>query len=77
MAAEAATATRDEHYDIVSVLYHTLQEADTLEQYIKDAEDNGDQTAADFFREVQADDRKNAQRAKQLLRHRIDQGQHR
>ncbi|MGC5022468.1 hypothetical protein [Micromonospora sp. DT47] len=64
----SATATHDVHYNMISLLYHTLQEADTLQQYIDDAQRSGDPTAAQFFKEVQSHDRDRAQRAKELLR---------
>lgn len=67
------TGTRDEHYDLVSVLYHTLQEADTIERYIADARDRKDDDLAGFFQDVQQQDRERAERAKQLLGGRIEQ----
>ncbi len=69
--AEQHTGMRDEHYDLVSVLYHTLQEADTVERYIHDARDRGDDELARFFEEIQQQDRQRAERAKQLLGSRI------
>jgi DNA-directed RNA polymerase subunit M/transcription elongation factor TFIIS len=70
MDAERATGIRDQHYDVVSVLYHALNEADVLQQYIDDAEEAGDEELAAFFRDVQKVDRERAERAKQLLRER-------
>lgn len=64
---EKVTGTRDEHYDLVSVLYHTLQEADTIEEYVGNAEQAGDQELAGFFRQVQEEDRARAEHAKKLL----------
>lgn len=71
---EQITGTRDEHYNLVSVLYHTLQGADTYEQYIRDAEQAGDRELAQFLREVQTEDTRRAERAKALLRQRLGQG---
>ncbi|MEY9214403.1 hypothetical protein NI17_019980 [Thermobifida halotolerans] len=71
MAQETATRTRDEHYDVVSVLYHMLQEGDTVDRYIADAQEAGDDELVQFFREVQQVDRERAQRAKQLLKARL------
>jgi hypothetical protein len=71
--ASRATGTRDTHYNVISVLYHTLQGAETLAQYIADAEQAGDQELAGFFREVQEENRQRADRAKALLRHRLGQ----
>ena len=67
----ADTGVRDPHYNLVSVLYHTLQEADLLDQYIQDSEQSGDQDLASYFREVQQSDRARAVRAKDLLKQRL------
>lgn len=61
------TGMRDEHYDVVSVLYHALQGAETCRQYITDAEQSGNQEMVEFFREVQDQNRRLADKAKQLL----------
>lgn len=66
------TGTRDVSYDLVSVLYHTLQEAETIQQYIDDAKERGDEDAAGFFAEVQKQDRSRAERAKSLLAARFE-----
>ncbi|MBW3547296.1 MAG: hypothetical protein KY452_04045 [Actinobacteria bacterium] len=65
------TGTRDEHYNLVSVLYHTLQEGETIERYIDDARQAGDDELAGFFQEVQEQDRQRAERAKKLLTERV------
>ena len=65
---EHMTGTKDEQYNLISVLYHTLQGAETYEQYIQDAQQAGDQELVQFLREVQAEDRRRAERAKELLR---------
>lgn len=62
-----ATGTRDEHYNLVSVLYHALQAADSCEQYALDAEATGDERLAAFFREAQVAQAQIAERAKGLL----------
>ena len=67
----ADTGVRDPHYNLVSVLYHTLQEADLLDRYIQDAEQAGDQELAGYFREVQQSDRDRAVRAKDFLKQRL------
>src|ERR671939_442490 len=64
---EQTTETRDEHYDLVSVLYHALHGAETIEAYVLDAEAEGNEQLAEFFREVQATHRQLAERAKGLL----------
>ena len=64
---ERTTGTRDEHYNLVAVLYHALEGADTIESYILDAEATGDEQLASFFREAQDTYRRLAERAKKLL----------
>ena len=66
-SGEQTTGTRDEHFNLVSVLYHSLQAADHLEVYIFDAETSGDERLAAFFREAQAMHVQIADRAKGLL----------
>jgi hypothetical protein len=51
---EQTTGTRDEHYNLISVLYHALNGADTCERYALDAEASGDERLVAFFRETQA-----------------------
>jgi hypothetical protein len=70
---EHTTGTRDVHYNLISVLYHTLQGAETAMQYVSDAEESGDDELVRFFREVQEEDRRRAERAKMLLGQRLSQ----
>jgi rubrerythrin len=65
------TGTRDETYDLVSILYHALQGAETYDQYISDAEQRGDEDLAKFFRDTKEEERRRADRAKQLLAQRL------
>jgi alpha-D-ribose 1-methylphosphonate 5-triphosphate diphosphatase PhnM len=69
--SEHTTGTKDEQYNLISVLYHTLQGAETYEQYIQDAQQAGDQELVQFLREVQAEDQRRAEGAKELLRQRL------
>jgi rubrerythrin len=70
---EHMTGTRDVNYNLISVLYHTLQGAETYLQYIADAERAGDQELMQFFRHAQEENRRLADQAKQLLRQRLGQ----
>ena len=65
--SEGATGTRDEHYDLISVLYHALHGAETAEVYAADAEATGDERLAAFFREEQGAHVGVAEQAKRLL----------
>lgn len=68
-----ATGTGDVTYDLVSVLYHSLQGAETYEFYAADADEAGDQELSQFFRDVLEEERRRADRAKQLLSRRLTQ----
>src|SRR5919107_4562716 len=61
------TGTRDEHYNLISVLYHALNGADTCDRYALDAETAGDERLMAFFRETQVMQSQIAERAKGLL----------
>ncbi len=64
---EGKTGAADEHYNLVSVLYHALQGGEVYDQYIRDAEQAGDDELAGFFRDVQQEEKNRGQRAKSLL----------
>jgi hypothetical protein len=70
MAKREALA-RDEHYDLISVLYHALQGDETLDRYIEDAEEADDQDLATHFRDVQQAYREIAQQTKEVLREKL------
>jgi hypothetical protein len=59
--------TMNKDYDLISVLYHALQAADTCAQYQQDAQVEGSTEVADFMREVQEQNTRIAQQAKTLL----------
>jgi rubrerythrin len=69
-----STGARDVEYNLISIAYHALQGADTMDQYVSDAERSGDQELAKFFRETQQQNRQLAQRARELLRRQVNQG---
>lgn len=68
-----STNTSDKHYDLVSVLYHALEGAQTYAQYAEDAGREGDQELAQFFVQVQQSQISCAEKAKQLLGRRLSQ----
>jgi hypothetical protein len=65
--AEQTTGTRDEHYNLISVLYHALHGAENCEIYMLDAEAAGKDELAAFFREAQSTQSRLAERAKGFL----------
>jgi hypothetical protein len=64
---EETTGTRDEHYNLLSVLYHALQGADTCDQYALDADAEEKKDLANFFRTAQRSHSELADQAKKLL----------
>ena len=66
-AGEGKTGTRDEHYDLVSVLYHALEGAEACDRYASDAEGAGEDELAAFFREAQETHARLAEKAKAML----------
>ncbi len=66
-SSQGETGTRDITYDLISVTYHLLQGAETINRYIGDAEREGNQELAQFFRETKEEYTRRADRAKQLL----------
>ena len=64
---EQTTGTRDEHYSLISVLYHALHGAENCAMYAVDAEAAGDERLGAFFREAQGVQAGLAEQAKGLL----------
>jgi len=64
---ERATGTPNTIYDLSSVLFHALEGGASYDTYIEDAEREGDQELAEFFRQVRDEDSNRADRAQQLL----------
>jgi hypothetical protein len=58
-------------YDLISVVYHSSHGAAICGQYIADAEKEGDQEAAQLFRETREQYLKLAQKGKDLLKTRL------
>jgi hypothetical protein len=66
------TGTRDRTYDLIWYAEACLKNALRLENFIADAEREGDEETATLFRKAQADSRKGAEQAKILLKSRLD-----
>lgn len=71
-SGQSQTGTRDETYNIISVVYHALQGAETIEKYKQDA--SSDDELRSFLDETQNSYRQLADRGKQLLQNRLQQG---
>jgi rubrerythrin len=75
MTTKANTGTQDTTYNLLSIIYHALQGAETYEKYINDAEQSGDTELAQYFRDVRDQNVKRAEQGKQLLAARLNQDQ--
>ena len=62
--SEDATGTRDETYDVISIVYHALQGAENCEIYAEDAERD---ELRQFFEQARDQQRQLAEQGKQLL----------
>jgi hypothetical protein len=71
-AATTRTGERDENYDLISVLYHALQGAETISQYMEDARESNDEELLSFFEETREAYIERAAEAKQLLASRLE-----
>ena len=65
------TGTKDKDYNIIWFTEACLSNVLRLETYANDAERDGDSELAEFFRRAQAESRKGAEQAKQLLAQRL------
>ena len=59
--------TLDKDYNLISVLYHALQGAETTAKYAQDAQTAGATQVNEFMRQVQEQYNRIAQQAKELL----------
>ena len=59
------TPVDDVVYDLISVIYHALQGAETEDKYIEDAHEHED--VRQFFEEIASQDAERARRGHELL----------
>lgn len=65
------SGTKDKNYDLIAVTHLCLEHVWRLDQYAQDAERDGDNDLADFFRRAQGESRKGAEQGKELLKQRL------
>ena len=65
------TGTKDKDYNLIWFTEQSLSNALRLENYIQDAERDGDSDLAEFFRRAQAASRKGGEQGKEMLRNRL------
>ena len=69
--AGQVTGTKDKDYNIIWFTEQSLSNALRLEDYIQDAERDGDSELADFFRRAQSASRNGGEQGKEMLRKRL------
>lgn len=69
----AVTGTQDKDYNLIWFTEACLSNALRLESYINDADRDGDEELAEFFRRAQAESRKGGEQGKQFLATRLSQ----
>ena len=72
---EASRQPKDKNYNLISVLYHSSDNVESLKTYIQDAEAEGDQELVDFFVGILENNLRAAQRAKDMLVSRLQNEQ--
>jgi hypothetical protein len=65
--ATGETGFDDVTYDLVSVQYHALKAGHDYGQYVRDAENAGQDEIAQFFKDVMAEDSARAQKCHDFL----------
>lgn len=65
------TGTVDKDYNLIWFTEACLSNAFRLETYVQDAEREGDNDLAEFFRRAQGESRKGAEQAKTMLARRL------
>ena len=65
------TGTKDKDYNILWFTEQSLSNALRLETYIQDAERDGDNELADFFRRAQDASRRGGEQGKEALKKRL------
>jgi len=65
------TGTKDKDYNIIWYTEQCLSNVLRLEEYIQDAERDGDNDLAEFFRRAQGASKKGAEQGKDLLKQRF------
>ena len=64
---EASRQPKDKNYNLISVLYQSSDNAESLKTFVQDAESEGDQELVDFFSAILKNNLEAAQRAKKML----------
>ena len=69
--AGQVTGTKDKDYNVIWFTEQCLSNVLRLDEYVQDAEREGDSDLAEFFRRAQEASRKGAEQGKELLASRL------
>ncbi len=72
---EASRQPKDKNYNLITVLYQSAENAETIKTYVQDAQEEGDQELAEFFNGILENNLEANQRAKEMLVPRLQQEQ--
>ncbi len=71
MTQTPESPVKDKNYDLISVLHASLENAWRMETYIADAEKDGDDELATWFRKIQENSQKAGEQGKKILAARL------
>lgn len=71
MTQQVESPAKDKAYNLITVLQESLNNIWMLENYIRDAERDGDEELAKWFRRIQENNHKAGEQGKQLLKDRL------
>ncbi|HLM26225.1 MAG TPA: hypothetical protein VK304_04590 [Thermoleophilaceae bacterium] len=66
------TGTKDKNYNLIWYVEQCLNNVLKMEEYAGDAERDGDNDLADFFRRAQQASQRGAEQGKKLLKQKLD-----
>lgn len=72
--SDPSSPATDKNYNLIKAVHDSLQNVYQTETYIGDAEDQGDQELADWFRRIQDNNRKAGKQGQQMLLARLQGG---
>jgi hypothetical protein len=72
---EASRQPKNKNYNLISVLYHSSDNVESLKTFIEDARQEGDEELVNFFNGVLENNLEVAQRAKEMLVSRLQSEQ--
>ncbi len=72
---ESSRQPKDKNYNLITVLYQSSDNVESLKTYIQDAEQEGDQELVSFFDGILENNLRAAQRAKEMLVSRLQNEQ--